>query len=129
MAIDFCNLAEALACNPSPDDEMFKVLVLRALLGLVTVAAPSESPGVTSNVASSATSVNLVPANSARKGLTIFNDSTQILRIKYGATASSTDFTVAIAAGGVFNMPTPIYGGQIDGIWAAANGFARITEF
>ena len=62
----------------------------------------------------------------------MFNDSTANLFLKLGATASTTVFTVKIAAGGYWEMPvTPsgqCYGGTVDGIWDAANGSARLTE-
>jgi hypothetical protein len=58
----------------------------------------------------------------------IFNDSTQVLYIKFGATASATSYTVQVAAGGYYELPMPVYTGIIDGIWASANGNARVTE-
>jgi hypothetical protein len=78
--------------------------------------------------ASSATNGTLLAANIARIGMTVFNDSTATLYMKYGATASLTSFTVQMGPGAYWEMPVPIYTGQIDGIWSAANGNARITE-
>lgn len=125
MAIDWCDLDEALACFRTTN--MFEFLALRALRAQVTQAAPATA-GTLSNVASSATSVQLLAANPDRKGVAIFNDSTQVLKIKYGTAASATSFTYEIPAAGTWNMPFPIYTGIIHGIWAAANGNARITE-
>ena len=82
------------------------------------------------NVADSATSVTLQASNTARKGWACFNDSTEILYIKFGATASTTSFVAAVPASGLYEMPMPIYTGIIDGIWAAnASGSARVTEY
>jgi hypothetical protein len=82
-----------------------------------------------SNVSDAATSAPLVEANSSRKGLLVFNDSDQALYLKYGDNASSTSFTVKIAAGGYWEMPKPIYRGRIAGVWAAnSSGAARVTE-
>jgi hypothetical protein len=81
------------------------------------------------NVASSATSVNLFAATALVKGRIIFNDSTAVLYVKYGATASATSYTVQIAAGGYFGFPEPAYSGNVDGIWASANGNARLTSW
>jgi hypothetical protein len=86
------------------------------------------SAAALSNVASSATSVTLKAANAGRRGLIIFNDSTQVLYAKYGASASATSFTVKIAAGGYWEMPLPIFQGVVDGLWASADGNARVTE-
>jgi hypothetical protein len=79
------------------------------------------------NVASSASNVNLLAANTAREGATIFNDSTAVLYVKLGTTASATSFTVKMSAGGYYEVPFG-YAGNIDGIWSAANGYARVTE-
>ena len=96
------------------------------LTAIGNVYTPLTSVTLT-NVASSASNVTLIAANANLKLLTVFNDSTAILYLKYGATASTTSYTVRIAAGGYFEMPQPIYTGVIDGIWASANGSARIT--
>lgn len=82
---------------------------------------------VTTSVASSASSTTLLAANANRFGATIYNDSTQVLYVKLGATASATSFTAKLAAGDYYEVPYD-YSGIIDGIWAAADGYARITE-
>lgn len=88
----------------------------------------AASSAVTS-VASSATSVSLLASNANRKQAAFFNDSTQILYLKLGTTASLTSYTVQIPANGYYELPNgKIYSGAIDGIWASANGNARITE-
>jgi hypothetical protein len=86
------------------------------------------SSATLSNVSGSASSVSLLASNSSRKGATIFNDSSADLYVKYGATASTSSFTVKIAAAGYWEMPWPVYTGAIDGIWGSATGAARITE-
>lgn len=102
---------------------------IQALLGgtglLKVTPATAAAPA---NVASSASNVTLQASNAARRGLLIFNDSTQVLYVKFGATASSSSYTVQIAAGGYYEVPQPVYTGQVDGIWASANGNARVTE-
>jgi hypothetical protein len=89
---------------------------------------PRASVATPTNVASSASTQQLLASNVDRLGLIVFNDSSSILYLKYGATASSTSWTVRLEAGGYWEMPQPIYTGRIDVIWAAANGNARITE-
>lgn len=83
--------------------------------------------GTLSNVASSATSVVILASNSSRKAATVYNDSTQILYLKFGTTASTTSFTAPLAAATYYEVPGG-YTGEIDGIWASSNGFARVTE-
>lgn len=82
-----------------------------------------------SSVAASASNQTLAAADSTRRGLMVFNDSDKDLYLKYGATASTTSFTVRIAAGGYWEMHQPIYLGIIDGIWATGpTGSARVTK-
>jgi len=81
------------------------------------------------NVASSASNVTVVAANSSRRALIIVNDSTAILYLKFGATATTSSYSVKLIAGETYNSPIAnVYTGIIDGIWASANGNARVTE-
>lgn len=87
----------------------------------------SSASAVTS-VADSASNVTLLASNANRLGATIYNDSTVALYVKLGATASTTSFTIKMAADAYYEVPFG-YTGIIDGIWASdASGSARITE-
>lgn len=81
------------------------------------------------NVASSATNVNLFAAAARALGRAVYNDSTAVLYLKFGSTASNASYTVQIAAGGYYEFPQPVYSGPVDGIWASANGNARLTSW
>jgi hypothetical protein len=92
-------------------------------------ASPRCGTPTQSSVNDSASNVTLLSSNSARLGATIFNDSTQILYVKLGTTASTTSYTAQLVPGAYYEVPYG-YTGNIDGIWAAdASGAARITEF
>lgn len=84
-----------------------------------------------STVANATSSTSLLAANANRLGATIFNDDTATtgatLKVKLGATASASSFTVSIAPQGYYEVPFG-YTGAIDGIASAATGNARITE-
>jgi uncharacterized phage-associated protein len=84
------------------------------------------------SVASSATNVTLLAANPNRKGVIIFNDSTQVVFVKMGVTASATSFTYRLTSNSTLELPLLANGrpwsGQVDAIWNSANGNARITE-
>lgn len=95
---------------------------------LTLPAENRPATGTLANVASSATSVTLQASNAARRGFMVHNDSTAILYVKYGTTASATSYTVKLQPDAYYEMAMPIYTGRIDGIWAAANGNARVTE-
>lgn len=85
--------------------------------------------GTVTSVADSASSQTLLAANTSRKGCIIHNDSTVVLYIKFGTTASATSFTVRLVPQGSYEMSGPIYTGIITGIWASdASGAARVTE-
>jgi hypothetical protein len=85
-----------------------------------------------SNVAASATAVTVFSASTtAVEARTVFNDSTAVLYLKKGASASTTDYWVQIPAGGYFEFPVGQSGpwpGLVSGIWSSTNGSARITE-
>lgn len=85
-------------------------------------ATPAQS-----SVAGSATSVSLLASNTSRLGATIYNDSTALLYLKLGATASTTSYSLQIAPYGYYEIPYA-YTGAIDGIWSSATGNARISE-
>lgn len=89
----------------------------------------SNAVSVTS-VASSASSVSLIAANTRRNGLSIQNTSTAILYVLLGGgtATATTAHSVQIPANGYYEVP---YGftGAISGIWASANGQANLTEF
>lgn len=89
---------------------------------------PSTS-SVTS-VSSSGTSVSILASNSSRRGATFYNDVDKPCYLKFGATASTSSFTVKIFSNGFFSMPFPVYTGAIDAIWdSSPTGSLRITEF
>lgn len=81
------------------------------------------------NVAGSATSVALFAANAAAKGRAIANESSAVLYVKFGSTASATSYTVRMEPGDHYEFPAPLYCGVVHGIWASATGAARVTEW
>lgn len=107
-----------IASGENPDGTAFSTAV---------TATPSTT-GTLANVASSATVVTLQALNTSRLGWTVWNDSTSVLYLKFGSGASATSCTVKIAADGYYELPF-LYTGVITGIWASANGNARVTEF
>ncbi len=102
---------------------------LTAALDTVTVVQDSNSTAALTQVASSITSVTVLAANANRKEALIFNNSTANLFLAFTGTAATTAFTVKLAAGTAYALPTPLYKGVISGIWDAANGTAQVTEY
>lgn len=97
---------------------------------LRTVPAGASSATVTS-VADTASSTQLLAANANRRKYSVFNNSSEILYLKSGTTASLTDFTVAIPPMAQFGFyEDDLYTGRVDGIWANnSTGAALITEY
>lgn len=97
---------------------------------MTTLARPTSA--VLANVGASASSVALFASNAAARARMVYNDSADssaVLYLKFGATASATSFTVAVPAGALYEFPSsPLYTGAVDGIWASATGSARTTE-
>jgi len=94
--------------------------------GRLQAGVSSAVSGQTS-VAASASSVQLLAANLLRRGATVFNDSSSVMYLKLGVTASTTSFTVRMVSFAYYEVPFG-YVGRIDAIWSAAIGNARITE-
>lgn len=97
-----------------------------------TVAAKEvrSATGTQSTVADTASSTTLLASNANRLGATIANDSSAVLYVKLGATASATSYTARVVQYGLYELPYG-YTGVVDGIWATdpGDGAARITEF
>lgn len=105
--------ADASATNPVPTQAR------RAATSAVTTVADSASSGT------------LIATNANRMGFVITNDSSARLYVKFGATASTTSYTVSLAQNETYESPAaPVYTGVIDGIWSSdpGDGAARCTE-
>lgn len=90
----------------------------------------NASTSTPTNVSSSASSVTILAANTSRKGASIFNDSTQILYLLRGGNgvASTTNYSTQIPPNSLYELPAPVTTALLTGIWASANGAARVTE-
>lgn len=96
---------------------------------LRVVSQQRSSTSTKANVAGSASSVTILAANTARRGASIWNDSSAILYLDLtGGTASATSCSVKLIADAFYEVPFG-YTGLITGLWASATGSARVTEF
>jgi hypothetical protein len=80
------------------------------------------------SVTVTASTTNLLSSTSGTKSCILYNDSGRNLYVKFGATASTTSFTIRMGDNTVYELPMPIYTGQIDAIASAGSGPMRITE-
>lgn len=91
----------------------------------VMAGAPT---GTKSNVAAATSSTTLLAANTARRGATLWNDSTSILYVDLsGGTASATSCSVKLIADAYYEVPFWC-SSLITGIWVSATGSVRVTE-
>lgn len=97
-------------------------------MGRILTARVSSSSATVTSVAAAVVSTPLVLANTSRQGLIVYNDSVERLYVKCGVVASLTSFSALIRPGDYWELPFG-YLGVIEGIWTAASGFARVTEF
>jgi hypothetical protein len=98
--------------------------------GFLKVEQPSVAvAAVVTSVSGSATNVTLLSSNASRKGFTLTNDSTQICYVKYGTTATSSDYNLKLLPGAYYeSIDVYTYTGRIDAIWVSANGAMKIAE-
>ncbi len=90
----------------------------------------SPNTGTITRVTSAAVDTLILANNDMRQGATIFNESTAVLYLALSkVVASTTNYSVQVAAGNSFILDDGDYTGEIRGIWASANGAAQVTEF
>jgi hypothetical protein len=95
--------------------------------GRLVMIDERSSTSTISRTATSGSNATILASNTSRLGATIVNESNKVLYVKFGATASTTSYTVQISALGYYEVPFD-YTGQIDAILASGSGFAEVTE-
>jgi len=115
-----------------PQNQLDRLQSLYGLLG--TSNTNSSTISNVFSIASSIVSTIILSANNNRQTAIIINDSTSILHIiLHNRDASLSDYSIVLAPI-ANNIPSFViikkddYKGEIRGIWATANGFARVTE-
>ena len=103
-----------------------------SIAATVTAKEIRSSTNTTSSVAGSVSVQTLIASNANRLGGTVYNDSSAVLYIKLGPSASTSDFTALIASnssgvGGYYEIPFG-YTGIVTGVWSSAAGNARCGE-
>jgi hypothetical protein len=95
----------------------------------VRIVGPDSS--TVARKAWSAVSATFLAANGKRRGFMVQNESDETLLLKFGATASAIDYTVAVAPQSPYVCPDGGWTGLVDGIWtnlAGGSGAAQVTE-
>jgi hypothetical protein len=95
----------------------------------IPTSVTTRTPTTTS-VASSASSVTILASNANRKGISIANDSTAVLRLSYATPATTADAFIVMPPGSFLWLDQQLMiTGTIYGIWAFASGTAQVTEY
>jgi hypothetical protein len=99
-----------------------------ALLVNGTITPISAAVATRTSVAAAVADTALLAADPTRLGATVYNDSTSLLYVGYGATAvSTTNYSVQVPPYWYLEIPSELAACAIRGYWAAANGSARVT--
>lgn len=97
-----------------------------AIITAIENSADNPSTSSVTSVADATASTQLLASNTSRKEAVITNDSTAVLYVAFGETASSTNYSARLIQ---YGTVTTDYTGQINGAWASdAGGSAQITE-
>ena len=83
-------------------------------------------------VASTPASVLILSASQEQRAhASIFNDSIGTLFLRFGGNAlinATGSYDVKLTSGSYYELPKPIWEGEIWGAWDAAGGFARVLQ-
>lgn len=81
------------------------------------------------DVAGSLVAQQFLPENARRQGFSVWNESSATLYLLlFNGIVSPANYTVQLGPGNYFESPFR-YGGEVWGVWSAALGGARVTEF
>lgn len=95
----------------------------------IPTSVPLRVPTTTS-VASSATSVTILAANASRRGISVMNDSTSVLRLSFTTPATTANSFIAMQPQSFLYLDQQLMvGNAVYGIWSTANGTAQVTEY
>ena len=96
----------------------------------VSIALPIRTAltPTTTLITSSTTSQLLFASNTSAIGRTIFNASSNVLYVRQNDTASTTLYKVQIGSLDYFEFPSPLFTGNVYGVWAATQGGALVEE-
>ena len=76
----------------------------------------------------STSAVTIAAPDLLRRGLILWNDSTATCYVKFGSAASNTSFTWRLTTQSGYELPIPVYIGEITAVWESATGSMQVTE-
>ncbi len=70
----------------------------------------------------------LLSASLLRGHAAVYNHSTASLFLMFSSTPALNDFDVKLTSGAYYELPQPIYRGEVWGVWDVANGWAMVSS-
>ena len=114
--------------DPSGKARFVAVDAQGRLLEAVSIQQPTSA--VVTAVMQTTSTTTLLAANPLRLGASVCNNiSTGLLYLKFGAGATSTNFSTVLLPGATCTLPFPAYQGELSGVWSTTgSGTAQVTE-
>lgn len=119
--------------NPATEDTLQHLTVAQGEPGqdpwpvVVVAALPIRSNNLVS-ISASTDPILLLPANDNRKALSIYNDSSDVLWIKFGSGITSSFYNFEMPKKSLWESEFYTFNGEIWGLWPTASGSALISE-
>ena len=112
--------------NPIPTGANIIGNIGTLALGTITETRPAIS--TLTNIVGTNVNITLLAANTSRRAAYFFNEGTAVCSVKLGTTATAGSFTVQMVGTSLYELPTPVYSGIVDGIWTVSTGTMHVTE-
>lgn len=94
-----------------------------------TSASKIASASVTSATITNLSSTVVLTGNGSRSFVSIYNEGSEEVLLKFGTAASNSSYSVKVYPNGYFELPSdPIYTGTIEAVSVSTNVIVRITE-
>lgn len=107
-------------------DTKLPALVSSKVPVLSTESTPSTA--VVTSLNALVTNQTALSANANRRSAIFYRSGAAVVYIKFGATATTSDYTIQLVNNAVYELPFPCYTGRIDVIFAGTTGTLKITE-
>lgn len=97
-------------------------------INVANVSSDVSDTATLSTITSSLLSQVVLASNVGRKGFILVNDSSEVCKIAFAATTTTSSYTISLSPGGQYQNEAIIYTGVISCIWDIANGSLKVTE-
>jgi len=95
----------------------------------INLNGASSATATITSTAISTSSFTIHNATTGRKGITIYNDSANVLYVAFANAATTSAYTFQLPSQTLYECPAPaLYTGKITGISLTAAGNVRVTE-